>query len=111
MEAAGIAVVDVLILSLAVWRISSLVSSEQGPWAMFEKYRQWMGVYYAPDGTLIPPNNQLGKLIACPWCNSVWFSIIAVVLYVLFSTLIVWIALPLAMSAVAIIINTIVAEK
>ena len=101
-------IISLLVLALATWRVSSLVSTERGPYAMFEKYRQWMGIYYTPDGTLIEPRTESGRLLACPWCNSVWFGTLASILYYTFGEPIVWIAMPLALSAAAIIVGKVV---
>lgn len=94
------------ILGLAVWRCATLLSSERGPFAMFEKIRHLLGVRY--DGYNVITSSELSKLISCPACNSVWLGAIATVLYIVLGIVIVWIALPFALSAFAIIADSIV---
>jgi hypothetical protein len=100
---------DIVILGLAVWRIASLLSAERGPYAMFEKIREWCGVRYTVvEGVeRAESDREIGKLILCPWCSSVWLGAIASILY-LWKPVVVWMALPLALSALAIIVNEIV---
>jgi len=94
------------ILGLAVWRWARLLSSERGPFAIFEKVRHLCGVQYTNYGALT--TSELSKLISCPECNSVWLGAIATVLYIALGIVIVWIALPFALSALAIIADSIV---
>jgi hypothetical protein len=100
---------DILILGLAVWRLASLLSAERGPYAMFEKIRTWCGVRYTVVGGIetADSDKEIGKLILCPWCSSVWLGAIASIFY-LWKPVVVWVALPLALSAVAIIADRIV---
>ena len=92
---------EYIILALAVWRIAALVTQEQGPHSVFERLRVACGVRYK-DGDLIA-ETELAKLIACPWCLSIHLGCIATVLYLLFGNPAVWMALPFALSALAII--------
>jgi hypothetical protein len=48
---------------LSVWRITSLVGSEDGPWDIFAKLRDSAG-----DGPL-------GKGLACFYCLSMWVAL------------------------------------
>lgn len=101
---------DILILGLAVWRLASLLSAERGPYAMFERIREWCGVRYTVvEGVeTADSDKEIGKLILCPWCSSVWLGAIASILYLWKGQVVVWVALPLALSALAIIVNEIV---
>lgn len=101
----------IIILGFAVWRGTSLLSSERGPFDMFEKLRTACGVHYTKDnhGYESPQSDrQLGKLISCPYCISVWLGAIASVLYITFGIVAVWLALPLALSALALLLNSII---
>ena len=97
------------ILGLAVWRFARLLSSERGPFAIFEKIRHLCGVRYTDYG--VYTDSELGKLISCPDCNSVWLGAIASVLYITLGIAIVWIALPFALSAFAIIVGSLVDKQ
>lgn len=95
---------DLLVLALATWRMASLLASEDGPFECFGKLRHLLGVRYdqssQPYGT-----NWLAKGVTCVWCNSVWFGFFWVILYLFLAQYAVWLAAPLALSAVAILIQ------
>ena len=84
-----------LYLSLAAWRLASLVANEDGPWMMFKRFRQraeqWCQQYRFC--------RELGlyELVTCEWCNSIWIG-----------ETIFYLALPFALSTVAIVIKYVV---
>lgn len=59
--------------AVAVWYISHLLVYERGPWAMFTKLRQIVGVDYDAYGEAIP-RHELGRLILCITCTSFWVA-------------------------------------
>lgn len=71
--------IEILLSSLAVWRISSLLVREDGPGDVFAKLRTITGVRYdeysSPYGT-----NFLSSLLSCVWCTSVWVALIVAIL-------------------------------
>lgn len=83
-----------------------MLAAERGPFAIFEKIRHLCGVQYI--GYEIITDSELSKLISCPACNSIWLGTIASVLYITLGIVIVWIALPFALSAFAIIVDSLV---
>ena len=93
-------------LSLAAWRLASLVANEDGPWSMFKRFRQraegWCQKYRFC--------RELGlyELVECEWCNSIWIGAGLTLLYLWLDVSILYIALPLALSTVTIIIKYIV---
>ncbi len=93
-------------LALAAWRLASLVANEDGPWQMFKRFRQraeqWCNKYKFC--------RELGlyELVNCEWCNSIWIGVGLTALYLWLSEAILYLALPLALSTVAIIIKYIV---
>ena len=95
-----------LYLGLAAWRLASLVANEDGPWFIFKRLRQraeqWCNKYRFC--------RELGlhDLVACEWCNSVWIGAGFTVLYLWIGESIFYLALPLALSTVAIIIKYVV---
>lgn len=94
---------ELLILVMATWRLTSLLVWEDGPFDMFAKLRQFLGVRY--DETSQPyGSNWLAKGVLCPACASVWFGIFWAAMYLLWQDS-VWIALPLALSAGAIVME------
>lgn len=88
---------DYLILALATWRLTSLFVNEEGPFAVFDKLRCGIGVYDDDP-------NWLAKGLSCMWCASVWFGAGWALAYFVWKD-VVWVALPLALSAGAIIIE------
>jgi len=94
------------ILSLAAWRLASLLANEDGPWMMFKRLRQraeqWCKKYRFCS--------ELGlyELFSCEWCNSLWIGAGLTLLYLWVGETILYLALPLALSTVAIIIKYVV---
>jgi hypothetical protein len=74
---------------------------------VFGWLRQWAGVGYddngAPYGT-----NELAKALVCIWCNSVWVGAVLALAYYLIPDVLFWLALPLALSAGAVIFNNLI---
>jgi hypothetical protein len=93
-------------LSLAAWRLASLVANEDGPWLMFRRFRQcaeqWCKRYRFCS--------ELGlyELVTCEWCNSIWIGAGLTILYLWIGETILYLALPLALSTVTIIIKYVV---
>jgi hypothetical protein len=93
-------------LSLAAWRLASLVANEDGPWMVFKRLREraerWCKQYRFC--------RELGlyDLFACEWCNSIWIGAGLTLLYLWIGEAILYLALPLALSAVAIMIKYVV---
>jgi hypothetical protein len=97
---------DIVIISTAMWRVASLISNEMGPWHMLKRFRHYCGTLC--EKHRFWRNFHLYELITCEWCNTVWMGLVAVPLYLLFGKLVVWLALPFALSAYAIFIKLIV---
>jgi hypothetical protein len=93
-------------LGLAAWRLASLVANEDGPWMIFKRLRlraeQWCNKYRFC--------RELGvyDLFSCEWCNSVWIGAGLTALYLWIGETVLYLALPLALSTVAIIIKYVV---
>jgi hypothetical protein len=93
-------------LSLAAWRLASLIANEDGPWLMFKRLRgraaQWCNQYRFC--------RELGlyDLFACEWCNSIWIGTGLTLLYLWIGEAILYLALPFAFSAVVIMIKYVV---
>lgn len=59
----------VLVIGLAAWRTASLLVNEDGPWSVFQRIRQWCGVYRT--GEL----NVVAMALLCVWCTSIWTAL------------------------------------
>lgn len=70
--------ISLLLASLATWRVSYMLVNEAGPWNVFVKLRELMGIEHDEWGTPVvwPSNTVLG----CFWCTSVWVAVIFLVL-------------------------------
>jgi hypothetical protein len=93
-------------LSLAAWRLASLVANEDGPWYIFKRLRQ-RAEYWCKKYKFC---RELGlyELFSCEWCNSIWIGTLLTLLYIWIGETIFYIALPLALSTVVIVIKYIV---
>jgi hypothetical protein len=93
-------------LALATWRLASLVANEDGPWQMFKRLRQraeqWCRQYRFC--------NELGlyEMFSCEWCNSIWIGAGVTLAYVWLGEATLYLALPLALSTVVIVIKYVV---
>lgn len=94
---------DLLILVGATWRLTSLLVWEDGPFEVFARLRRLVGVRYN-DRSLAYGTNWLAKGVICPACASVWFGVLWAALYYLWGNS-VWLALPLALSAGAMVLE------
>lgn len=95
---------DFLILALATFRISNLIADEDGPMGLFEWLRGKTGVRRDEKGENYGTNN-FAVGVACVWCNSIWVGAALMGLYIYSKQITVWIAFPLALSTVALIIS------
>lgn len=98
-------IAEVICLSLAVWRISHMVTSEVGPARILERFRSWAGVVVdrLDDGTeeVIVSPGTLADLVTCQWCATVWLGMAVSLIYAV-SPRICWVtAMPFFLSAIA----------
>lgn len=93
------------LLSLAVWRVSSLFAREDGPFDIFIRFRGLVGVQNLgtdhESGT-----NWFNKGLICPWCSSVWISLVVALFYV--QTAEEYFILALALSSASIMVDSFV---
>ena len=64
-----------VIIGLAAWRITALLSYERGPFDIFIRLRSLFGIMHDPDPPNEPtswPDNSLARAIVCPWCLGLW---------------------------------------
>lgn len=97
---------ELLILGCATWRISAMLAYERGPLDIFYRIRGIMGFDQYDDGEEEAPDNFIGNLLACVWCSSLWVGALFFISYILWPG-VMFIALPLAISAVAVIVEQI----
>lgn len=96
------------ILALAAWRLASLLVNEEGPGAVFVRLRRAAGLRQAPvrtDGGWTMAQTVQGPLaeaLTCVWCMAVWTAAL------LSLRPLAWLRLPLAGSALAILIHEVI---
>jgi len=98
---------ELLILILATWRITSLLNREHGPWDVLGRWRHLIGVRVNDVGETYG-TNELARGLVCVWCVSVWIGVGWAVLHYFQPQIAFWLALPLALSAGAIVIDNMV---
>ena len=95
----------IIILCLATWRLTSLLNTESGPYNVMARLRHLIGVRH-DEYSNVYGKNQIAEMVACHWCLSIWVGIAVAVSYYLWND-VWWLMLPLALSAVSIIIDRI----
>jgi len=81
-------ILQLIILALATWRISSLITDEGGPFQIFERWRNFATNYTG--------------LFDCIWCFSVWMGTLITIAYFIWPYYTFWLSVPFALSAIAI---------
>lgn len=102
-------IIDLLILALATWRLSSLIVNERGPWHVFQHIRERFGIGHDESGLIavIPPTF-MGELLTCLWCCSCWVGAAVAVMLYFQPVATIWLVLPLALSGAAVVIEQMV---
>lgn len=60
---------------LVTWRITCMLGREHGPWSIFDKFRDLVGIEYDEYNNKIA-TNEIAKMVNCFWCLSVWVGCI-----------------------------------
>ena len=96
-----------LIMALACWRLSALISYECGPWDVFKRLRSRFGIQHLSDDceptTL--GSGFMAQLFGCVWCLSVWFAIMIYGFWLIWPGITIIVLSPLALSAAVIIVE------
>ncbi len=95
------------LLSLAIWRVSSLFAREDGPFDLFLRFRAFLGTEF-DENSEETGTNWISKGILCLKCNSTWFGALGALLI---SDSIGWYFINLlALSATAIVVDSFIKE-
>lgn len=84
---------NLLLASFACYRLSLLITQDEGPFSIFQKLRSYAGGYnLAPNGE---PVTNLGRGIICPLCVGLWVALPLAILINGFEwyTLVYWLAI------------------
>lgn len=94
---------ELIVLGLATWRIADLLHYGRGPYGVFTRLRGRLRVSHDEDGEPVAwPDTEMGRLLRCLDCGSVWVGTGLVGLYLWSPWVAVILALPFALSAMAI---------
>lgn len=96
------------LLALAVWRISSLLVNENGPFDIFQRLRFSVGVRW--HGASSVPETELAKVFLCLWCMSFWVGLLIALLFFWLPAFTLFCLMPFALSAVAIVIDKLISS-
>jgi len=69
-----------LLVGLATYRASCLLSYDDGPWYIFRRLRAWAGKQAARRGGEWA---MFAEWLHCPYCNGIWFAGFFVILWLL----------------------------
>ncbi|KKM96616.1 hypothetical protein LCGC14_1176320 [marine sediment metagenome] len=81
---------EVIIIGLAAWRLASLLVFEDGPFAVFARLRQRVGL--DDEGEI----GRVAELLSCIWCTGFWMAVIMAGLWVV----VPWVVMVFAAAAV-----------
>ena len=98
--------VDMLILTLAVWRASYFLVNEEGPLGIARKLRERAGIGHDED-TRQPisyPETFFAQMLGCIWCVSFWVAIVILGLWL--SLVGVPLVIVVALSGGAVLLDT-----
>lgn len=100
---------ELLVFALAVWRISSLLVNETGPFDIFVRIRTLAGIQHDEEGIpYLIPHNLLAGILSCIWCCSIWISLFYTVFWYFSPIVSQLFAIPFTLSTLAILFNRLV---
>lgn len=97
-----------VVLGLVTWRLTSMLTKESGPYDIFGRLRDAVGIHYDELSNCV--GGPVSGMLCCFWCTSVWIAVILMTIVgvqVHFSVQHI-VALALAISTVAIIITKVI---
>lgn len=98
--------IEFVILGLATWRVSALLSKEAGPFDVFKRMRERAGIQHDDDGNVfMVPHRFFAELFSCVWCTSVWVGIFWACFFAFAPQICIGACLPFAISTVAILVD------
>jgi hypothetical protein len=100
----------IIVLALATWRVTSLLVNEEGPWGILVRLRHFVGVRY-DEYSQVYGTNILAEGLSCTWCASVWLGAAMTAAALAAPDVALWLALPFALSASAILMERLVDGK
>ncbi len=65
---------------LLTWRLTSLCVNEAGPFDMFEKFREVIGIEL-DEFSLVVGSNMFAQAFTCFWCASIWVGLLVAIIH------------------------------
>ena len=97
--------VDLLALGLAAWRLSDLLGVDRGPWRLFERLREAVGITHdASGGIESVPEREIALWLACGRCRTLALGGIVAVVVLLWPVLTAAVY-PVAVAGIALMVD------
>lgn len=93
---------QLIVFSIATWRVASLFVNEDGPWFIFEKLRYEAGIRNMEIGP-----GFLAQLLSCTWCFSLYVGVGWTLFYLWQPKIAFLCACAFALSAITIFVHAI----
>lgn len=61
-----------ILIGIAAWRITALLSYEQGPFDIFVRFRKFLGFDHTFGKPISWPDTFLANIISCVWCLGIY---------------------------------------
>lgn len=111
LDPVGVSMIEplsLIIMALAITRLSQLFKDEYGLFGIFERLRDAVGVDEDMEGGRVgdmAQPNQIAGVLSCIWCVSLWLAIGVVIAFYLFPVIVFWGCLPFALSELVILLD------
>lgn len=95
---------DLIVKILLTWSLSSLLAvtnQESGPYEIFDKLRDKVGVKYN-EASRCYGTNQVSSALCCIWCTSLWVGVAVSAVFDLRSSVLSFLVMPFVYRAGAI---------
>lgn len=64
-----------VLIGLAAWRVTALLSYERGPLGVFLWFRKMLSIHHNDqDEPASWPSNVFTEALSCPWCLGLWLA-------------------------------------
>lgn len=95
----------VTLIGASTWRITHILLRENGPFKMFRRLREALGVRYDDELNEDRVTEFKYEITVCIWCLSVWVATLIAAAYVVAPTPTAWVCRAFAASALAVVID------
>ena len=68
---------ELLLLSLSTYRLSRIITKEDGPFSWFYRFRVFLGQQASIQDEYTPMRETTAELFNCPYCLGVWIAAVA----------------------------------